>query len=98
MTCKERIKNIIDTVEMGNSSEPASTEKLVALAYYMGCEETAKQICNEHHEFVMKQRYRASNCRYHKLANKIIGDKNNIYNGNYDGAMTSIFGSDLADI
>ena len=44
------------------------------------------------------KRKRADNCRYYHMAHAIIGTKNYIYHGDYDQAMTNIFGKDVTNI
>ena len=60
-------------------------EKLVALAYLAGQEVATRKICDEHNKRVAKMRTKASEMRYHKLANAVIdaagGDI--IYDSNY---------------
>ena len=45
-----------------------------------------------------EQRERAEKCRYHKMAAEIIGDKEHLYFGDYDGGMRYTFGSDETEV
>ena len=99
MTITDRIKAIISTQHNSdNADTPATVEKMIAMAYYMGRESATKEISDEYRALIAAQRERANACRYSKMANAIIGDQDYIYSGDYRGEMTSIFGGDLADI
>lgn len=70
-------------------------QKLVALAYYMGAESTAKSICDQHNQQLAAMRARAAKARYHNLANAIIGPgPDQIYSPHYARDMSTMFGSD----
>lgn len=98
-TCKELIKNIIYNPEQkGYDMETDDVSKLVAIAYFMGREEAAKEICDKARAVYSEQRERANACRYHNLANKIIGNIKYIYSSDYAGDMTAMFGSDITNI
>ena len=99
MTILERVKNIIDKrCDMGNGNEPASIEKMILMAYYIGRESAIKEVDKKYTELIKEQRKRAENCRYHKMANEIIGDKNYIFFCDYSQDMTTTFGRDRSDI
>lgn len=99
MTIAERINAIMNTQHNWNDENtPATIEKMIAMAYYMGRESATKEISDEYRALLAAQRERANACRYSKMANAIIGDQDYIYSGDYRGEMTSIFGGDMADI
>lgn len=99
MTITDRINAITSTQHnWDNADTPATVEKMIAMAYYMGRESATKEISDEYRALIAAQRERANACRYSKMANAIIGDQDYIYSGDYRGEMTSIFGGDLADI
>lgn len=90
MTIIERVKECVKNLEC----EKDSTEKIIALAYYIGKEEATREVSDSYKKLIREQRKRASECRYKHMAEKVIGDQNYIYFGDYDGAMTGLFGSD----
>lgn len=100
MTILERVKSIIngrwDIV--GNQNKPASIDKMILMAYYIGRESATKEVSDKYTALIKEQRERAGNCRYHKMANVIIGDKDYIYSCDYAQDMTTTFGSDRSDI
>jgi hypothetical protein len=78
MDLRERI-----TIATGCNTD---LDRLIAFAYWVGCHDGAKRVCDKHGQFVKAMRDRANASRYHKFANAIIGDKKNdlIYDGDYD--------------
>lgn len=99
MTILERVKSIIDgRWDMANENKPASPEKMILMAYYIGRESATKEVSDKYNTLIKEQRKRAENCRYHKMANEIIGDKDYIYSCDYAQDMTATFGSDRSDI
>lgn len=90
MTVIERVKECVKSLEC----EKDTTEKLIALAYYIGKEEATREVSDAYTKLIQEQRKRADKCRYKHMAEKIIGSQNYIYFGDYDMAMTGIFGSD----
>ena len=90
MTVIERVKECVKNLEC----EKDTTEKLIALAYFIGKEEATREVSDSYKKLIQEQRKRAAECRYKHMAEKVIGDQNYIYFGDYDGAMTGLFGSD----
>lgn len=90
MTIIERVKECVNNLEC----EKDTTEKLIALAYYIGKEEATREVSDAYTKLIREQRKRAAECRYKHMAEKVIGSQNYIYFGDYDMAMTGIFGSD----
>ena len=90
MTVIELVKECVKNLEC----EKDTTEKLIALAYFIGKEEATREVSDSYKKLIQEQRKRAAECRYKHMAEKVIGDQNYIYFGDYDGAMTGLFGSD----
>lgn len=90
MTVLQRIKQAVNNLDCSKDD----VNKIIALAYYIGKEEATRTVSDEYKKLIQAQRKRADNCRYKHLANKIIGEQNYIYFGDYDNAMTGLFGSD----
>ena len=98
MTILERVKQIIKNgVDMSDKST-ASLEKMVYMAYYIGCEEAAKRVCNKAADLIEAQHQRAKSCRYYKMAEGVVGDDRMLYDCDYSGDMTDMFGNDPADV
>jgi len=88
---------IADLVEDNpNVADPDNIRKLIAMAYYMGRETATREICDRHNQQMTDMRKRADTCRYHIMANAIIGDRtaDQIYSGDYAGEMMGTFGAD----
>jgi hypothetical protein len=90
MTVKERIEKALENREM----ETDSIDKIIALAYYLGREQAAKEVCNSAKQIFTEQQKRAAESRYHNFAMAIQGNINYIYHPDYAGDMTAEFGSD----
>ena len=93
MTCKEKILSIISG-ETGYDIDVDDWRKLVAIAYYMGIETATKNVSDRYSNLIKEQRKRANSCRYHNMANEIIGRTEYIYDPNYSGEFTAEFGND----
>ena len=99
MTVKEKIMSIVDAPNQdGYDMDVDDWRKLVAMAYYMGRESATRNVSNQYNKLIQDQRKRASECRYSKMTNKIIGDKDYIYFPDYAGDMTAMFGSDETNL
>ena len=73
MTVKERIERALENREM----ETDSIDKIIALAYYMGREQAAKEICDNARQIFAEQilhQERAGESRYYKYALRLQGD------------------------
>ena len=88
MKMREKIEQSLK----GNIGE-GNIEAAIAIAYYKGCEDTAKYLCDRYKESIKKQRDFANTCRYHDFANKII-DKSGgdiLYSPHYSQDISSEF-------
>ena len=94
MTIKERIKQALANMDC----ETDSIDKVIGLAYYMGREDAAKEICDKASTIFEKQSKIAQNCRYRNLAMKVQGNITCIYHGDYSQIMTEEFGGDETTI
>lgn len=104
MTIKERVHSVEETgwdspaVDMDHPDKPATTEKMILLAYEIGREEATKEVSDAYTDLLRKIRERADNCRYHHMARGIVGDTKYIYHPDYAGCVTEEFGDDRADV
>lgn len=94
MTVLEKVRACADNFDC----EKDNAEKLIALAYFIGREEAAKEISDKCNTLLREQRDRADKCRYRNLAHKVIGNIKHIYSPDYAQSMTEMFGSDITDI
>ena len=85
MTCADRIEYAIKNADMSKTS----FDKLIALAYWMGRESSAKDIIDKHNNITIGQTDRAAASRY-----KWFCQKDYIYSSDYNQDMTKEFGSD----
>lgn len=69
--------------------------KIMQYAYYAGKERATKIICDKASEIFAEQRKRAKECRYHKMAEQIIGGQTMIYSPHYSGDFQEAFGDDI---
>lgn len=90
MTIVERIKKAIKNLDC----ETDNIDKLVALAYYIGREDAAREISDKYNAVLAEQRKRADDSRYHNLANEIIGSTRYIHSSDYAQDMKTMFGGD----
>lgn len=63
-TAAARIRAAVENHDM----EVDNLNKLLALAYYMGREEAAKEVSDKYNALLAEQTKRAEACRYHKMA------------------------------
>jgi len=69
--------------------------QLIRYAYYAGRHTAAKQVCDVHAAKIKAMRTRADACRYHILANIVIGNgPDTIYHPDYAGDYIETFGQD----
>ena len=94
MTVIERIRKAVDNL----NCEEDSLDKLIALAYYIGREEAAREVSDKYNAVLAEQRERADKCRYHNLAHQIIGSVRYIHSGDYSQDMKTMFGSDETEL
>lgn len=90
MTYRERI----DLAILGHSMDRDDIDKLIALAYWMGCEDATRKICDAAAEVFAEQQARAKECRYHDMAMSVQGNISRIYSPDYAGDMGRTFGDD----
>jgi len=100
MTIRERIEQALQ----GESAE----DQLIRIAYYLGREQVATHICDEHNIRMAAIREAANKCRYYRLAHKIIDagqsartdnwtvrdNPDAIYHADYAGEYAGEFGGD----
>lgn len=98
MTIIERIRQIVASEIDLSEEKPASLEKLVYIAYFMGREEATREVSDKYSAHIAEQHKRADACRYSRMANAVVGPERFIYSGDYACEMTGLFGSDPADI
>lgn len=98
MTIIERVKSVVHSDVDLCSTGTASIEKMIAMAYWMGREEAARQVSDMYNAHLAEQRKRAEKCRYRYMAEAVVGDERFLYCPDYSGEMTETFGSDPADI
>ena len=92
MTYRELLKTALQQTVDEESDEVL---KLMAFAYYAGREQSAKNICDKARAIFAEQRERARQCRYHQMAEQIIGKQTHIYSPDYSGDYTMTFGDDV---
>lgn len=97
MTIKEYVKNLVKNwPDMGDENEPASVEKMLLVAYYMGREQATREISDRYNAHIAEQKKRASECRYHDMAAAVVGKEDFLYSPDYSMEVTSLFGGDKA--
>lgn len=97
MTILERVRQIVQS-DIDLEVDTAGVEKLVYLAYYIGKEEATREVSDMYTSHIAEQRNRAESCRYHKMAQEVVGPETYLYHPDYSMPMTTVFGSDNADI
>ncbi len=98
MTINERIRQLIhSTIDM-SSDTAASIEKMIYVAYYMGREDATRKVSDEYAALIQEQHKRANECRYSRMANAVVGDKDYIYCADYAQEISNTFGGDPADV
>lgn len=97
MKIKDRVRQAVETAQM-DEVLTKDIDKLIALAYYIGRESATIEVSDKYNKLIAQQNERADKCRYYKMAKSIIGDKEYIYNSDYRGDMTSMFGDDETEL
>jgi hypothetical protein len=94
MTASEKISQLVRTL----GPTPTTPDGLLVLAYYMGREEAARRLCDEHNKRVAAMRAAADQEHCHHVAHRVItaGGPDQIYSPDYAGDVTSTFGGDEA--
>jgi len=98
MTILERVKSIVSSDIDLSEDKPATIEKMIYAAYYIGREESARRLSDMYNAHIEEQRKRAQACRYHRLAETIIGEERYLYSPDYRGDATELLHNDPADI
>ena len=91
MKIKDRVQNAVNG---GYDMETDNIDKLIVMAYYIGKEEVAKDLCDKYAIVRSIQNERARQSRYHNMAQKILGPTERLYSADYSQTMTSVFGND----
>lgn len=73
-------------------------QKVIAIAYWMGEERATKRVSDDYINLIKAQQERAMQCRYYKLASKIIGDVDYIYYPEYRQDITNGIANDKSNI
>ena len=97
-TIYDAIKKMLSNEYGALDLDTDNVAKLVYIAYYIGREEATRRVSDSYTELIANMRKRAAKCRYHRMANKVIGPFNHLYFDDYSGDMTETFGSDLTDL
>ena len=98
MTILERVKSIVDSNLDITDESPASIEKMIYMAYFIGREEADRSVSDMYNKHISEQRQRARECRYRHMAEAVVGPEEYLYSADYAQEMTGLFGSDLADV
>ena len=96
-TIYQRIKNIIEDENNPDMNED-TLERLILCAYWMGCEDEARNLCDKARLVFDEQRRRAKECRYHNMAAEVIGDIKMLYSPFYAGDCMAVFGNDYTEL
>lgn len=82
MTTYERVKQALENYHF--EEEGNGINELIAYAYFLGKCEKSKKLCD-------------NECRYHKMANDIIGKQTFVYDGDYD-QWIGMFSQDKTEV
>ena len=82
MTTYERVKKALESYDFDENGN--GVNELIAYAYFLGKCNKSKELCDKIRALLEEQHNRANECRYHKMANDIIGKQTFIYDGDYD--------------
>ena len=96
MTVYDVVHNIVDNHNY--DMETDNVNKIIAIAYYMGREDSCIETSNEYRKLLAKQKERARQCRYYKMALEVQGDIDYIYMPDYARDMTKTFAYDKSEI
>lgn len=75
-------------------SDIRDLDTLIAVVYSIGREEATREISDKYNDLIAEQNRRADQCRYSKMAHKIVGDMQYIYSPDYRGDSLECWGSD----
>ena len=94
MTINERITNAIENF----SADTDNIDKIIALAYFIGREDAAKELSDKVNAVFAEQKKRAKACRYSNMAMRVQGDIDHVYSQDYSQDMTTCFASDETNL
>lgn len=83
-----RINEAIET----DFYEKNDIDKLIFAAVMVGCEDKSEAFSNKVNDVLAEQRYRARRCRYDKMAMKIQGNIEYVYDPDYSKSYTASLG------
>lgn len=93
------LERVMSAVNDQHDMETDSIDRLIVMAYYIGREQSAKEISDKYNAHMAAQSARAATSRYHKMAASILDNgPGYIYSSDYSGDMTSTFGQDLTQL
>ncbi len=95
-TTYERVKQALSNYDFDDETGNG-VDELIAYAYFLGKCEKSKELCDKIRALLEEQHNRANECRYHKMANDIIGKQTFIYDGDYD-QWINMFAHDKTEI
>lgn len=95
-TTHERVKQALANYDFDDETGNG-VDELIAYAYFLGKCEKSKELCDKIRALLEEQHNRANECRYHKMANDIIGKQTFIYDGDYD-QWINMFAHDKTEI
>lgn len=96
MTTYERVNKALESYDFDDENGNGVNE-LIAYAYFLGKCNKSKELCDKIRALLEEQHNRANECRYHKMANDIIGKQTFIYDGDYD-QWINMFAHDKTEI
>ena len=99
MTIAHRIHSLLNSEhDLESENAKASVEKMIYLAYYIGREEGTRRTADLYTKLLAEQKERARQCRYSKMAMRVLGNREFIYQPDYRMDLTRTFGGDRADV
>ena len=96
MTTYERVKKALESYNFDDENGNGVNE-LIAYAYFLGKCEKSKELCDKAHSIFGEQHNRANSCRYHKLAEDVVGRQTILYDGDYD-QWIGMFSQDKTEV
>lgn len=96
MTTYERVKKALESYNFDDENGNGVNE-LIAYAYFLGKCEKSKELCDKAHSMFEAQHNRAKGCRYHKMAEDVVGRQTILYDGDYD-QWIGMFSQDKTEV
>lgn len=96
MTTYERVKKALESYNFDDENGNGVNE-LIAYAYFLGKCEKSKELCDKAHSMFEAQHNRAKDCRYHKMAEDVVGRQTILYDGDYD-QWIGMFSQDKTEV